>query len=477
MKHFINSYQISKTLRFGATLKEDEKKCKSHKELKEFVDSSYETMKSRTIIGESLQEKKFVEKCELCHNKILKFYEAWKQVYYRVDQIALYKDYYRQLSKKARFDAGKQNSQLITLASLSGTYQGVKISQYIINYWKDNLTRQSRLLKDFFQQLSQYKRALENSDKTHTKPNLINFNKTFMVLANLVNEVINPLSDGAIAFPNISKLGEDDEQIREFALNDYSELATSIDELKKSIATNGGYTPFARVTLNHYTAEQKPHIFKNDIDSKIRELKLIELVGQLKDKSPEQIEEYFFQLDKFKTYHDEKQSVILRTQCFKYKPIPFLVKHQLAEYIATQKKWSEDDVLKVLDAIGAIRSPAYDYAKNKDEFDLKNYPIKVAFDYAWEQLANSVYTTVTFPEEMCREFLNAIYGCEVRKEPVFKFYADLLYIRQNLAVLEHKDNLPSNPEEDILKIEKTFENIELPYQIKDFETYKKDILA
>lgn len=201
------------------------------------------------------------------------------------------------------------------------------------------------------------------------------------------------------------------------------------------------------------------------------------MVEQLKGKSSEQIEDYFFKLDKFKTYHDEKQSVILRTQCFKYKPIPFLVKHQLAEYIATQNKWSEDDVLKVLDAIGAIRSPAYDYAKNKDEFDLKNYPIKVAFDYAWEQLANSVYTTVTFPEEMCEKYLNAIYGCEVREEPVFRFYADLLYIRQNLAVLEHKNNLPSNPKEYILKIEKTFENIVLPYNIDKFKTYKEDILA
>lgn len=473
---FENSYHLSKTLRFGATLKKDEKKSKSHEELKEFVDASYEKMKSSASINESLHEKEFVKKCELCHNEIIKFHEDWEKVYYRVDQIALYKDFYRQISRKARFDADKQNSQLITLTSLSGIYQGIKRSQYIINYWKENLTRQSRLLKDFSQQLQQYKTALDKNDKAHTKPNLINFNKTFMVLANLVNEVVVPLFNGAISFPNINKLGDEESHLIKFALKDYSDLVGLISELKDAIATNGGYTPFARVTLNHYTAEQKPHIFKNDIDSKIGELKLIELVGQLKNRSPKEIEEYFFKLDKFKTYHDENQSVIVRTQCFKYKPIPFLVKHQLAEHIATQKKWSEDDVLKALDAIGVIRSPAYDYANYNDGFDLNHYPIKVAFDYAWEQLANSVYTTVTFPKEMCENYLNAIYGCKVSEEPVFKFYADLLYIRQNLAVLEHKNNLPSNPEEYILKIEETFEKIVPLDDVKKFEIYKNNIL-
>jgi len=478
MKSFENSCQISKTLRFGATLKEDKKKCKSHEELQEFVDISYKTMKSSATIAESLNEIELVKKCERCYSEIIKFHEAWEQIYCRTDQIAVYKDFYRQLARKARFDVGDQNSQLITLSSLSSkhnVYQGLKRSQHITNYWKDNIARQKSFLKDFSQQLHQYKRALENSDKAHTKPNLINFNKTFSILANLVNEVVIPLSNGAISFPNISKLedGEESRHLIEFALNDYSDLVGSIGELKDAIATNGGYTPFAKVTLNHYTAEQKPHVFKNDIDAKIRELKLIELVEKLKNKTSKQIEEYFSKFDKFKIYDDRNQSVIVRTQCFKYKPIPFLVKHELAKYIAED----EDAVLKVLDAIGATRSPAHDYAHNEDVFDLKHYPIKVAFDYAWEQLANGVYTTVSFPEEKCREYLNAIYGCEVTKEPVFKFYADLLYIRKNLAVLEHKNNLPSNPEEFICKIENTFEKIVLPYKIKEFETYKKAILT
>lgn len=475
---FVNQYQLSKTLRFGATLKDYEKKCKSHEELKEFVNSTYNNLKNSTTIAKRLNEKELVKKCELCYNEISKFYNAWKNIYYRTDQIAIYKDFYRQLSRKARFDAGKQNSQLITLASLNGKYQDLKLSKHITNYWKDNIARQERLLKDFSQQLHQYKRALEKSDKAHTKPNLINFNKTFSILANLVNEVVIPLSNGAISFPNISKLEDGEEShLIEFALKDYSDLVGLISELKDAIATNGGYTPFAKVTLNRYTAEQKPHIFKDDIDNKIRELKLVELVGALKDKSSEQIEAYFFELDKFKTYNDKNQSVIVRTQCFKYKPIPFLVKHQLAEYIATQKGWSEDDVVKVLDAIGTIRSPAYDYAKNQEAFDLNRYPIKVAFDYAWEQLANAVYTTISFPEEMCREYLNAIYGCEVSEEPVFRLYADLLYIRKNLAVLDDKNNPPSNPEEFIYKIRETFENIKLPYNIKNFETYKTNILG
>lgn len=475
---FENSHQISKTLRFGATLKDYEKKCKSHEELKEFINSTYNNLKNSTTIDKRLNEKELVKKCELCYNEILKFHNAWENIYYRTDQIAIYKDFYRQLSRKARFDAGKQNSQLITLSSLSDKYQDVKRSQYIINYWKDNITRQKSFLKDFSQQFNQYKTALENSDKAHTKPNLINFNKTFSVLANLINEVVIPLSNRAISFPNISKLEDGEEShLVEFALNDYSELSELIGELKNAIATNGGYTPFAKVTLNHYTAEQKPHDFTNEINKKITDLKLIGLVETLKGKSSEQIEEYFSKLDKFKTYDDRNQSVIVRTQCFKYKPIPFLVKQQLAEYIAQQKKWQEDDIVKVLNAIGTIRSPAYDYAKNKDEFDLKHYPIKVAFDYAWEQLANSVYTTISFPEENCREYLNSIYVCEISEEPVFRLYADLLYIRKNLAVLEDKNNPPSNPEDFIYKIEKTFENIKLPYKISQFETYKKDILT
>lgn len=474
MKSFENSHQISKTLRFGATLKDDEKKCKSHEELKEFIDSTYEKIKNSAILGESLSEEKLVKKCEVFYNEIVKFHEAWEKVFYRTDQIAVYKDFYRQLARKARFDVGTQKSQLITLSSLNGNYQGVKLSRYITNYWKDNLTRQSRILKDFSQQLHQYKRALEKSDKAHTKPNLINFNKTFMVLANLVNEIVIPLSNGAISFPNISKLEDGEEShLIEFALNDYSELSELIGELKDAIATNGGYTPFAKVTLNHYTAEQKPHVFKDDVDTKIRDLKLIGLVGELKGKSSEQIEEYFSTLDKIETYKDETQSVVVRTQCFKYKPIPFLVKQQLAEYIAQQE---DDDVLKVLDAIGTIRSPAYDYANNQEEFDLKHYPIKVAFDYAWEQLANSVHNTISFPKEKCRAYLDSIYGCKVSEEPAFKLYADLLDIRKNLAVLEHKNNLPSNPEEFILKIEKTFEKIVPLGEVKKFETYKTNIL-
>jgi len=161
-----------------------------------------------------------------------------------------------------------------------------------------------------------------------------------------------------------------------------------------------------------------------------------------------------------------------------------LVKHELAKYIAEQKGWSEDDVVKVLDAVGAIKSPAHDYAHNEDVFDLKHYPIKVAFDYAWEQLANAVHNeNISFPKEMCEQYLRTIYGYEVGKEPVFKFYADLLYIRNNLAVLEHKSNMPSNPEEFICKIENTFENIVLPEkilqpdEIRKFKTSKTNILA
>jgi len=308
MKNFENSCQISRTLRFGATLKEDEKKCKSHEELQGFVDISYENMKSGAIKDRSLHEKDLVEKCELCYSEIVRFHEAWEQIYCRIDQIAVYKDFYRQLSRKARFDAGKQNSQLITLSSLSDKYQGLKRSQHITHYWKDNIDRQKSFLKDFSQQLHRYKRALENSDKAHTKPNLINFNKTFSILANLVNEVVIPLSNGAISFPNISKLedGEESRHLIEFALNDYSDLVGLISELKDAIATNGGYTPFAKVTLNHYTAEQKPHVFKNDIDTKITTLKLVELVGQLKGKTSEQIEEYFSKPDKFSTYNDKR---------------------------------------------------------------------------------------------------------------------------------------------------------------------------
>lgn len=477
---FEKKYQYNKTVRFGNTLKQTICKNKSHQELNELVHSSFHALAQSVKKGEDKTEQTFLDEIDKCFSKIKSFHKSWSEIYGRHDQVAVTKDFYRILEKKARFDGGKQKAQLITLSSLRSNYQGRKGYEYIISFWRNNSNRRENLIKGFTPLLTQYKKAVEANNQAHTKLNLVNFQKMFLSLCNLVNEVLIPVCNRNIDFPNTEKLDPKDEHIRAFALEDWRTLKDQINELKKYISSNGGYTHYGKVTLNKYTAEQKPHDFEVEIKKLIKELQIIELVKKLKDKSEVEIDQHFKELNKKEVFYNQDVSVIERAQCFKYKPIPILAKYGVASYIAKTEKLNEAIVLKVLDSIGRSHSPAKDYkdflaSNNTDNFDLSIYPIKVAFDYCWEELAKSVHhPEMNFPEDQCKQFLKDIFGADVENDANFKLYADLHYIKENLTTLEYGKT--NNPEANKQAIKSTFTEIKLPYRISEFEAYKKSVL-
>ncbi|MDR2411548.1 MAG: hypothetical protein LBD88_03045, partial [Candidatus Peribacteria bacterium] len=113
LSEFINLYQLSKTLRFGLSLKEKNEKnnykgdiYKSHSQLKDLIKSSEEK-----IIEDIKNNEKAIKYTELpveeirkCLNGMREFLSDWEQFHARYDQIAILKDYYRKLEHKARFD-------------------------------------------------------------------------------------------------------------------------------------------------------------------------------------------------------------------------------------------------------------------------------------------------------------------------------------------------------------------------------------
>jgi len=472
----MNKYQFNKTLSFGLTLKDDKKKKKSHEELKDLVDKSFQAVEGEAKNNNPFSEKEFLKTIEPVFNSIKEFHSSWKKIYFRTDQIAVTKDFYRILCRKARFDGfwyktdkngekiKQPQSQLIKLSYISNKYQGIERHSYITNYWKNKLNRQEKLILEFSELLEQYKVAVQSNDKAHKKPNLVNFNKMFLSLINVINDVLVPVSDGSIQFPDINKSQGKDQYVVEFATENWREVAKNIKDVKDIISENCGYTPYAKVTLNRYTAEQKPHDFKQEIENKINELGLVPLIEHLKDLPEEKIREYFENLDKKSVFNNTSKSVVERAQCFKYKPISVLAKYGVAKHLSKVKRWDEEDVLKVLNNIGVVQSPAFDYSnleeEKKNSFDLSKYPLKVAFDYAWEQLARSIYRSVDLPEIICKNYLKDVFNCDIKTDVSFKLYAELLYVKEHLATLEH--GKPNKPEDHIGEIKKTFKNILLP---------------
>ena len=105
MEDFENKYQITKTIRFGLTLKNTKEKKESHLELKDLVDISQERIiTENSKKSNSLTEENFVSLCKNCIKEIEKYLKSWKKVYIRLDQISITRDYYKVIAKKAGFD-------------------------------------------------------------------------------------------------------------------------------------------------------------------------------------------------------------------------------------------------------------------------------------------------------------------------------------------------------------------------------------
>lgn len=465
-----NLYQITKTIRFGLTLKKSAKKNPTHQILFDCVKHSQKEVELKSKKNSEKTEKVIIENVQDCLCQIIEYLKKWERIYDRADQISLTRDYYKIIAKKAKFDIkktdkgeSKPKSQFIKISSLKDIYFDKSRKDYIEQYWRENLATTQQLCDEFKPFLEQYKTALSNNDKAHTKPHLIDFRKMFLSICNRVCDTLVPMVNNSIVFPYIDKLSDEErnEAIKEFSslqqCGERQNLLKLIEEIREYFQCNGGNVPFGRVTLNKYTAEQKPNNYKEEIKKIIKDLQLYEFIKILQNEN--NISDYFQKQEKLSVLQDENKSIIECVQMFKCKPIPASVRIVLSDFL--QKEYNVTDALSIIESIGTQVSPAYDYSKNtkeedKNNFDLDKYPIKLAFDYAWENLARSQYHVVDFPKEKCEIFLKNKFDVDTDNEN-FKLYAGLLCITENIATLEY--NEPNNREKIISEIKEMIEEL------------------
>ena len=141
---------------------------------------------------------------------------------------------------------------------------------------------------------------------------------------------------------------------------------------------------------------------------------------------------------------NQNNPMIKRVQLFKSKPILASVQFALAEYLQQNHQLDKNDTLELFRIIGRPIDINKECKDTPEDFNLNNYPLKQAFDYAWENLAKAKHhQNIDFPKQQCIDHLKK-YEVDTNNN-FFKLYADLLYIRENLATLEHGD--PHNLEQ------------------------------
>lgn len=444
-----NKYQFSKGIRFGLTLKKKSRKkeftgeiYESHRLLKELVDFSEKN------ISKSISKNEYsgipIEKIKETLEDINIFIRRWEQIYFRVDQIALDKDFYRKLSKKIGFEAfwyednkngkiKKPQSREIKLSELkSADKLKNERSKYITSYWQNNLQKAKEKYREFDDYFMVFERALV-ANRSDNLPNEVEIRKMFLSLSNIINEVLIPLSDGSISFPNIEKMQDNSENklLREFSVDDvfFSELMSNIENLNLYFSENGGNVPFCKATLNPKTAIKNPNSTDTSIESEVNELGLIRYFGNSRQIS-----------NTVENLMNDNIPLIQRLSVYKYKPIPSIVQFELSKFLAEKLGESEQDLRKKIRLFGKPRSPARDYAELKDKnmFVLDDYPLKTAFDFSWEGLARCAYQNdIDFPEEKCKLFLNQNFSINIDSDPSFKHYVQLAHLRDLLAKLQY----------------------------------------
>ena len=462
MEHIKNNYQLSKTLRFGLTQKQKNVKTnsfihQSHSCLKELTHISEQRIKANVNQEQTSEMQLSIKSIRKCMVMIEHFIKDWREVYYRSDQIALDKDFYKKMSKKIGFEAfwmeknkrngtntKKPQSRIIALSELFKRDDlGKERQEYIVEYWENNLLKSTERYDEVNEKLEQFELALK-INRTDNRPNEVELRKMFLSLVNMVREVVEPLCLGQISFPKLDKLADNskNEQLRNFA-TDYqskSDLLTQISELKKYFEENGGNVPYCRATLNPLTAVKNPKSTDNSILDEIKKLKLDVILrdyqsvalfdNSIRDLTASQ---------KMQLLNQNNEGLIKRGLLFKYKPIPAIVQYEIAKVLSAELNKDEQELRNFLRDIGQVKSPAKDYAElqDKKDFDINHYPLKVAFDFAWESLAKSVYhPDIDFPEEQCKTLLREVFQVDENNEN-FKFYATLLELRSLLATLEH----------------------------------------
>lgn len=198
MENIKNNYQLSKTLRFGLTQKQNGNSSNtdnvyhSHSALKELVDISENRIKKNVSTEGATEMQLSIESIRKCMIMIEQFIKDWKRVYYRSDQISLDKDFYKKLSKKIGFEAfwfernkktqqriKKPQSRIIALSELFKRDDlGKERQEYIVEYWENNLLKSTERYDEVNEKLEQFELALK-INRTDNRPNEVELRKCF----------------------------------------------------------------------------------------------------------------------------------------------------------------------------------------------------------------------------------------------------------------------------------------------------------
>ena len=469
MKNFSNLYQVSKTIRFGLTSVESNKKNTSHEFLKDLIiiteNKIKESLKNNT---ENKPEKLFLVEVEDTLRNMSFFITSWEKCYKRTDQITLSKEYYKNLARKACFDwfwiqstkkgeIKMPTSSAISFASLSSIE--VDRKRAILNYWFSNILKSKQAIDNCLVVVKQIQKAIDEN-KNHKQIDRVSFRKIFLNLIHQIEDILLPLNNGSIRFDNISKLNIDDdyntillEFISSEAQIERKNLLQNVYGIKQYFENNGGNVPFARSTMNEYTAGQKPDRYDEEIDKIIKNLGLESIIIHLKNKSTEEIKTHYEyeNLNKTEQLKYNKLTIVERIQLVKYKAIPASVRLLLANHFEAKKIIAKEEVISIFEEIGNPQNIGFDYKtlKDKDQFTLDKYPLKQAFDYAWENLAryNQNSKANQFPIEKCKIFLKDKFQVDTFNTN-FKTYALLLAFKEKTTAFEKKgDGAAKNKEE------------------------------
>ena len=501
LESFKNLYEVRKTVRFW--LNQPNKKSninKTHWQLKNLVDISFER-ETKLINNEKKQvlidtEKALIEKLQQYVNWLEVQLKNWEWTYQRYDLIAINKDYYKILARKAKFDAiweiskfDKKSNKYIKVKQPQASQislSSLKIwnrSDSIIQYWWEIIEKTDYLLNLFTLKLKEYDRAVKDPSSAHIKPDSIDFRKTFLQLLRVSKEFLQPLFDKSIIFElSKKKISDEIQKISAFDSEENNikiyDVLKNWEELRQYFEANWSQVPYGRVSLNYYTAVQKPNNFDQEIKKAIDDLWIINVLK----KSDNQIMNYLHQGSKQKIellLTSKSPYPIELLQLFKVKPIPFSVKYNLAKFIEKNYKnetnLSYEEILDKLNLLWRAIDIANDFKNfnNKGNFSLDEYPVKLAFDYAWENTARSLKRIIPFPKEICEEFLKDNFDIDIHNAD-FNLYANLLLIADNLATIEY--NNPNNEAELINEIKQAFECISFSFEKKVYEWHKKAIL-
>ena len=99
-----NKYQITKTIRFGLTLKQQGKKHQTHQVLLDLLNKSQQKIEETVRKDNNKTEMEFVKNVRDCFSQMKEYLNGWQQVYERADQISLTKEYYKIIARKANFN-------------------------------------------------------------------------------------------------------------------------------------------------------------------------------------------------------------------------------------------------------------------------------------------------------------------------------------------------------------------------------------